>query len=137
MPIQDYQAFATLVTGLRLNPAYQTAEARRRRSDAATMARAEQDSTELSDVLLLIGTWERIGILARDLSAPQRRQFFGCTPVGLMWQSLNTAIESLGGYQTFAPNFKNLNDQYGAWLRSADGATFRSVTRQTVCAMFG
>ena len=82
MPINDYQAFVTLVTGLRLNPAYQTAEVRRRRSEAVTMARAEQGSAELSDVLLLIGTWERIGILASDLSAPQRRQFFGCTPVG-------------------------------------------------------
>ena len=54
-----------------------------------------------------------------------------------MWQALSPAIDTLGGYETFAPNFKKLNDQYQTWLGSSEGATFRSVTRQTVCAMFG
>jgi hypothetical protein len=137
MPVEDYQAFTTLVTGLRLNPAYQAAELQRRKSDAATMADAAQGSIEYSYILLLIGTWERIGILAKDLSAPQRRQFFRCTPAGLMWEALRPAIEAIGGYQMIAPNFKELNDQYQAWLKSPDGAMFTTVARQTVCALFG
>ena len=37
-----------------------------------------------------------------------------------MWQALSPAIDTLGGYETFAPNFKKLNDQYQTWLGSSE-----------------
>jgi len=137
MPVEDYEAFATVVTQLRLNPPYQAAEVHRRSSDAATMAGAAPGSAALAEVLLLIGTWERIGIMASDLSAPQRRKFFRSTPVGLMWAALNPAIQALGGPEALAPEFKKLNDRYQTWLASPDGEMFRTANQQAVHAMFG
>lgn len=137
MPVKDYDAFVTTVTQLRLNPPYQAAEAIRRRAGSAAMAAAGPDSTDLAAVLLLIGTWERIAIMASGLSPAQRGRFFRCTPVKLMWDALRPAIDALGGAEVFAPQFEKLSDTYGKWLKLDDGKEFRSVERQIVCAMFG
>jgi hypothetical protein len=137
MPVKDYDAFVTTVTQLRLNPPYQAAEAIRRRAGSAAMAAAGAASTDLAAVLLLIGTWERIAIMASGLSPAQRGKFFRCTPVKLMWDALRPAIDALGGTERFAPEFEKLNASYGSWLERDDGREFRSVERQTICAMFG
>lgn len=137
MPVKDYEAFANTVTQLRLNPPYQAAEMLRRQSGAAAMAAAGQPSADLAAVLLLIGTWERIAIIAKPLSKSQREVFFRCTPVSLMWNALEPAIVAIGGAATFAPEFERLSQTYDTWLRSSNGQNFRSVERQTVCAMFG
>jgi hypothetical protein len=137
MPVKDYDAFVAIVTQLRLNPPYQAAEAIRRRTGSEVMAKAEPDSTDLAAVLLLIGTWERIAIMASSLSPAQRSKFFRCTPVKLMWDALRPGIDALGGAERFAPQFEKLSDTYGKWLKLDDGKEFRSVERQTVCAMFG
>lgn len=137
MPVKDYDAFITTVTQLRLNPPYQAAEAIRRRVGSAAMAAAGSDSTDLAAVLLLIGTWERIAIVASGLSPAQRSKFFRCTPVKLMWDALRPAIDALGGAEKFAPEFEKLSATYASWLQRDDGKEFRSVERQIVCAMFG
>jgi hypothetical protein len=137
MAVKDYDAFITTVTQLRLNPPYQVAEALRRRAGSAAMAAAGPDSTDLAAVLLLIGTWERIAILASGLSPSQRGRFFRCAPVKLMWDALLPAIDALGGAEKFAPEFEKLSGSYGSWLKHDDAREFRSVERQTVCAMFG
>src|SRR6266536_4244199 len=115
MPVKDYEAFATTVTQLRLNPPYQVAEAIRRRSGAAAMAAAGADSTDQAAVLLLIGTWERIAIMAGGLSPAQRAKFFRCAPVKLMWEALRPAIDALGGAERFAPEFERLSRSYESW----------------------
>ena len=137
MPVKDYDAFVTTVTQLRLNPPYQAAEAIRRRVGSAAMAAAAPDSADLAAVLLLIGTWERIAILASSLSPAQRGRFFRCTPVKLMWDALRPAIDALGGAERFAPNFEELNATYGSWLESDEAREFRSAQRQTICLLFG
>jgi hypothetical protein len=137
MPVKDYDALVTVVTQLRLNPPYQAAEAIRRRTGSAAMAAAEAGSTDLAAVLLLIGTWERIAIMASGLSPSQRGKFFRCTPVKLMFDALRPAIEAIGGAEKFAPQFEKLNVTYGNWLASAEGKEFRSPERQTICLLFG
>ncbi|WGD51561.1 hypothetical protein QA641_40035 [Bradyrhizobium sp. CB1650] len=137
MPVKDYEAFATTVTQLRLNPPYQTAEAIRRRSGAAAMAAAGADTEDRAAVLLLIGTWERISIMAASLSSGQQATFFRCTPVKLMWDALAPAIDALGGVKAFAPEFHRLSGRYESWLKTDAAKEFRSVERQTVCALFG
>jgi len=138
MAVNDYEAFVITVTQLRLNPPYLAAEATRRKAaGSAAMAAAGAASTDLAAVLLLIGTWERIAILASDLSPLQRGRFFRCTPVKLMWDSLRPAIDALGGAERFAPNFEELNATYGSWLESDEAREFRSAQRQTICLLFG
>jgi hypothetical protein len=136
MPVKDYEAFVTTVTHLRLNPPYQAAEAIRRRSGSASMAAASAESTDQAAVLLLIGTWERIAIMASDLSPAQRSKFFRCAPVKLMWDALRPAIDTFGGTERFAPEFEKLSRSYESWLERAEAKEFRSVERQTICAMF-
>lgn len=101
------------------------------------MVGAGPDAVDQAAVLLLIGTWERIAILASGLSPSQLARFFRCTPVKLMLDALQPAIDALGGAEKFAPEFAKLSGKYGSWLKHDDAKEFRSVERQTVCAMFG
>jgi hypothetical protein len=136
MPVKDYEALVNIVTQLRLNPPYQAAEALRRRSGAAAMATASQGSAELAAILLMIGTWERIAIMAKPLNRTQLHTFFRSTPVSLMWEALKPAIDAVGGTAAFAPEFERLNKSYNSWLNSSAGRDFRSADRQAVTGLF-
>src|SRR5262245_48145157 len=103
----DYEALQLVVqvTGLRVNPQYQAAELTRRRLGAEAMAGANETSLEHAGVRLLIGTWDRIAIFVRELSDPQRRRFFECNPVLLMWRALEPAVRVIRGSGTVSPTF--------------------------------
>jgi hypothetical protein len=129
------------VTQLRLSPQYQAAELTRRRLGAQAMAAADETSPERAGVRLLIGTWDRIAIFVKELSEQQRRRFFECNPVSLMWRALEPAIQTFrtGGAvaPTFAEEFQNLASQYREWAESPAAQKFRTPEQQAVCALFG
>jgi hypothetical protein len=136
MPVKDYEALVNVVTQLRLNPPYQAAEAMRRRSGAAAMAAAPLGSAEQGAILLMIGTWERIALMAKALSASQRQMFYRSTPVSLMMNALKPAIDALGGTENLSPEFAQLNKSYDSFLKTSAGAQFRSGAAQAVTALF-
>jgi hypothetical protein len=128
------------VTDLRVSAPYQSADALRRRSSAATMARSDQNSIEHAAVRLLIGTWDRIAMFVEDFNEQQRRRFFRCNPVGLVWLTLEPAVgiirESGAVGPRFAKEFEELATRYQQWTQSPDGQEFRTEAQQTVCALF-
>jgi hypothetical protein len=138
----DYEALQITIkiTEFRMNPQYQAAEALRRKSQAQTLASSDQNSNEHAAVRLLIGTWDRIAVFVRDFNTNQRRQFFRCNPVSLVWRSLQPAIYIIRGGGTvgpsFAREFENLAHDYDEWAQSPDGQEFRTEAQQTACALF-
>lgn len=139
----DHEAFqlGVQVTRLRLNPPYQAAELTRRRLGAEAMAAANETSLEHAGVRLLIGTWDRIAIFVKELTEQQRRRFFECNPVLLMWRALEPAVRAIRNSgavaPTFASEFEALAKQYEGWTQSADAQKFRSEAQQAICALFG
>ena len=138
----DHEALHIIMrtTDLRLSAPYQAAEALRRGSSAEAMARREESSAEHAGVRLLIGTWERISMFAQDFNEPQRRRFFKCHPVGMVWLALEPAVQIIRprGYvdPRFASEFQDLAERYRQWTETPDGQEYRTEAQQAVCALF-
>jgi len=138
----DHEALQIImkVIDLRASAPYQAAEAQRRRSGAATMARMDQDSIEHAAVRLLIGTWDRIAMFVQDFDERQRNRFFRCNPVWLIWLTLEPAIRIIRESGTvgprFAREFEELARRYQEWTRTPPGQEFRTEAEQAVCALF-
>lgn len=138
----DHEALQIImkVTDLRMSAAYQAAEALRRRSRVETMARSDEHSIEHAAVRLLIGTWDRIAMFAQDFNESQRRRFFRCNPVRLIWRTLGPAIIIIRQSSTvgprFAKEFEELATRYDEWTLTQDGQEFRTEAEQNVCALF-
>ena len=133
----DYPTFLLTVTQLRSNAAYQAAEMMRRKASGVALASADQGSPEFAAFLLLIGTWQRIGILARMLDRSELHRLFKCTPAKLMWGYLSEGVERIGNPAEITPDFLWLVQQYDEWQRTEDGSRYSSQTPQIICAMFG
>jgi hypothetical protein len=140
--LTDQEALQVIikVTDLRLNAQYQSAEAMRRRSGVESMAQSNPNSDEYAAVRLLIGVWERIAMFVSEFNDNQRRRFFRCNPVGLVWRYLEPGVViirkrgSVG--PKFAKEFETLARQYTEWTQGSDGADFRTEADQVVCALF-
>jgi len=140
MTDSEASQFIVQVTQLRLNPQYQAAELTRRRFGARAMAAAHETSPERAGIRLMIGTWDKIAIFVKDLSEEQRRRFFECNPVLLMWSALEPAIQAFRSGDTVAPTFaeefENLARHYREWAESSAGQKFRTPEQQAICALF-
>ena len=105
------------------------------------MAKKDKGSREYASIWLLVSTWERIAIFAKEFSKPQRQKFFRCAPVGLMWKQLEPGIKAIRADRdvgdTFAKEFEDLANLYDAWTKLPDGKEFRTDSAQCVHAMFG
>jgi hypothetical protein len=138
----DYEALQVIMktTELRMSDTYRAAEALRRNSAPADMATASQNSPEYAAIRLLIGTWERIAMFVEEFTEPQRRRFFRCHPVLLVWQSLLPAVDILRQSgdvgPRFASEFEWLANQYRHWSETIDGQEYRTDAQQSVCALF-
>jgi hypothetical protein len=138
----DHEALRLIVkfTELRMNPLYQAAERKRRHLGAEVMARSEATSEEYAAVVLLIGTWERIAIFAKEFSPTQKRRFFRCSPVGLVWSALEPAITCIrtAGVvsEAYASELEALALEYRAWTLTDGGSGYRTEVQQAICAMF-
>lgn len=116
--MEDETAVLLAIETLRSNPEYHAAEVLRRRypGAAAAMAAMPEGSAERSAILLLIGTWESIAVLAKDLK--KRDKVFAVTPVCHMWRELEAAVQVLRRYfPPYAENFEDLYNAYEAWLK--------------------
>jgi hypothetical protein len=125
-------------TELRTRAEYRAAEVTRRRTTARAMAAAEQNSPDHAAVRLLIGTWDRIAITVKSFNDKQRRQFFRCHPVALVWGYLEPAITVLRGTlgPRYAGELEALAGQYRKWTQTRDGQDYRTEAGQTICALF-
>jgi hypothetical protein len=138
----DHEALQIIIktTDLRVSAPYQAAEALRRASSAEAMARMEENSREHAAIRLLIGTWERIAMFVEDLNEAQRRRFFKCHPVSMVWLALKPAVYAIrqSGHvgPRFATDFEKLAGQYEKWTQTADGQEYRTEAQQAVCALF-
>src|SRR5262245_54344252 len=90
-------------TQLRSNTEYQRAGRVVRAMSAAAKSSPKPNTDELAALRLVIGTWQRIAVLAKGLDSAQQSQFFKTHPVSLMWQALEPAITSIRG--SLDPNF--------------------------------
>jgi hypothetical protein len=116
--MDDQIAVLLAIEMLRSNPEYHVAEVLRRQTagGAAAMAAAAEGSAQRSAVLLLIGTWESIAVLADGLK--KRDKIFTVTPVCHMWRELKPAVQALRQYfPRYAENFEDLNEAHEAWLK--------------------
>jgi hypothetical protein len=102
---------------IRTNRAYQAAEALRRKSrrSVAALATDASDSAELGAILLLIGTWETIARMLKDVD--DKGDFFEVLPVCYMWHQLWPAIKYFRTVDPdYAKHFGDLAKEYDAWL---------------------
>lgn len=138
----DHEALQIIMntTELRISVPYQTADALRRASSAEAMARTAQTSNEYAAVRLLIGTWDRIAMFVQGFNERQRRRFFRCHPVLMVWLALAPAVQVIrqSGQvgPRFAIEFENLAEQYRKWTETKDGQEYRTQAQQAVCALF-
>jgi hypothetical protein len=148
----EYLQVVMNVAHLRSNPKYKEAELMRRKlgvHGAATMAKAPQGSEQYANIRLLIGTWNRISVFAGEFSAPQKRRFFKCHPVGLTWKVLAPGVEVIRTSfektddvpepvtKDYAKDLEALAAEYTKWTKTPDGKEYQSEARQAVCADFG
>jgi hypothetical protein len=141
-PMTDQEALQIIIktTELRLSAPYQAAEALRRAWGAEALANRDQNSTEHGAVRLLIGTWERIAMFTEEFNGAQRRRFFKCHPVSLVWLALAPAVKVLRASGSvgprFAAQFEELARYYQQWTATQEGEEYRTEAQQTVCALF-
>jgi hypothetical protein len=137
--MDDETAVLLAIETLRSNPEYHAAEVLRRQTagSSAAMAAAPEGSAERSAILLLIGTWESIAVLAGDLK--KRDKIFEVTPVCHMWRELEPAIQALRRYfADYAENFEDLYTAYEAWLKKQKkNAKYVSAACGGMYARFG
>jgi hypothetical protein len=127
------------LTQLRSGVEYQKAFRLLRRNRPDDMANADKKSDEYAAIRLLVGTWDRIAQIVGRLSPPEQVQIFVCHPFGLMWRSLEPAIEVLRKNidPSFAADFEAVHRQYYDWTRTEGGHNFNTLSRQAVHACFG
>jgi hypothetical protein len=122
---------------LREHPAYQAAEALRRGTagGAAAMAKATKGSDEQRAALLLLSTWQTIGVM---VSAMRRKDSaYRQLPVCHMYRELKAAIEQLADKDQ-AVQIQRLYDDYEAWLEARGlDATYVSALCGGLHARFG
>jgi hypothetical protein len=79
-------------------------------------------------------------MFVEDFNPSQRRRFFRCNPVRLVWTTLWPAIEIIRNSENAGPGlaaaFEALADQYQQWTETADGRDYRTESQQAVCALF-
>jgi hypothetical protein len=123
---------------LRAGTEYQKAFRLVRRNRPEQMARADKNSEEYAAIRLLIGTWEGIAIIGNGFSAAQRKRFFRCHPVLLLWRLLEPAAKVIRSEtdKRFAKEFEDLAMSYRVWTESKDGQEFRTAEQQAICARF-
>ncbi|RJF74100.1 hypothetical protein [Rhodopseudomonas palustris] len=115
----DSRLLATL-HGMRTSPAYQSAEALRRRLKAggkssAAAATDSEASEALGAILLLIGTWETIAVLLQG--AGDASEYFALAPVSYMWGELAPAIYILRSSDPqCARHFERLGKEHADWI---------------------
>jgi hypothetical protein len=117
--MDDETAVLLAIETLRSNPEYHAAEVLRRKTlgGSAAMAATTEGSAERSAVLLLIGTWESIAVLAEGLK--KRDKIFEVTPICHMYRELKAGIDALRtffGAPTYASNFEALDGAHRKWL---------------------
>lgn len=120
------------IFAIRTNQAYQAAEALRRKlktggSSAAAMATEADDSAKLGAILLLIGAWETIALMLKDVK--DKELFFEKLPICHMWNELKTAIKIFRTNDDgYAKHFGELADEHEAWLnKNKKSAEYRTA----------
>jgi hypothetical protein len=138
MTESEYLQFIVQLGQLRAGTEYQKAFRSVRRSRPDHIARADKNSEEYAALRLLIGTWEGIAIIVNDLSGAQRKRFFRCHPVLLLWRLVQPAAEVIREEtdEAFAKQFEELAMSYLAWTETKDGQQFRTAEQQAICARF-
>ena len=109
------------IFAIRTNQAYQAAEALRRKykaggSSAAALATDADNSAKLGAILLLIGAWETIALMLKDVK--DKDLFFDKLPICHMWNELRPAIKFFRTTMDdgYAKHFGDLADEHEAWL---------------------
>jgi hypothetical protein len=137
MTEQDALHISMHIDSLRSGTEYRSAYLliRRRRPD---VARLDKESDEYAAIRLLIGTWEQIAIFAQNFNEKQRKKWFRCQPVSLMWEFLKDAVEVIRNStgENYAANFEALHRQYQDWIGTADGKNYRTAEMQAICGRF-
>jgi phytoene/squalene synthetase len=120
------------IENLRSNPAYQAAEALRRKSRGKRLAKAKVGSKEHTAICLLITTWISIAHLLKGVE--DKSPFFNTLPICHMYRALKDEIEFLRktlDSQTFARELEELYEEWEAWLDKM------GLSKQYVTAMCG
>lgn len=148
----EYLLLCMQIDQLRFNMAYRNAEVMRQSlgpQGAAIMARAPQKSIRYANIRLLVGTWNRIAVIASDFAPAQQRRFFKCHPILQTWKVLEPGITIIRNaskktravtqpvHKDYAKDLENLAKVYHQWTLTKDGQEYRSEARQAVCADFG
>lgn len=127
------------IESLRSNPAYQAAEALRRKSRGKRLAKSRPGSKEHQAVCLLITTWISIAILVAR--AEDKAAFFNTLPICHMWRALKDEIEYLRktlDNKDFAKELEELNGEWEAWLQTMGlSASYVSAMCGGLTARFG
>jgi len=130
------------VIALRSGPAYQAAEALRRKkfggAKGAKQISAKPGSAEYAALRLLIGTWDAIAHQILALPDRERVPFYETNPIGYMWKLLEPAIIQIRkevGKQ-YAKRFEDLYKAYAAWL-AQQPADYQTAADNGLSAQFG
>jgi len=108
------------IFSIRTNQAYHTAETLRRElktggTSAAAMATDADHSAKLGAILLLIGAWETIALMLKDVE--DKDLFFEKLPICHMWNELRSAIKILRtADDSYAKHFTELAIEHETWL---------------------
>jgi hypothetical protein len=141
--MEDPAIIAALHT-MRTNPAYQNAEAIRRAAKAngtsvAAMATAGETSPQTGALMLLIGTWEVISLLAIQAEEPDL--VFEVTPISQMWAELGPAVRIFRSCcgSDFAKRFDEVAAKHKKWVAGKKKGTEYETSDCDFCmhALFG
>jgi hypothetical protein len=112
------------IFSIRTNQAYQAAEALRRElkaggTSAAAMATDADSSAKLHAILLLIGAWETIALLLKDVT--DKELFFQKLPICHMWNELRFAIRIFrNADDSYAKHFTELAMEHETWMNNSN-----------------
>jgi hypothetical protein len=136
MPTTDEEAhrISWRATQLRSGTEYRHA-GRLVRGATVDQLRNVRPQTELyAAARLQIGTWDQIAKSAKNLTDPQKREFFKAQPAAHMWQRLEPAVTRIRRDELGADYAKDFEDLAADSL--GPDRAFATADAQAICALF-